>query len=205
MHKEIIVEAGNPDGTKALILLHGRGAGAADILELAQYLNVKDFVLLAPQATNNTWYPQSFLAAPKENEPWLTAALDLVGKTMENALAKGVAKENIYFLGFSQGACLASEFMARNAALYGGAAIFTGGVIGDTIYPENYKGDFKGTPVFIGTSNPDFHVPVERVHATTRIFKDLGADVTESVYDHIGHTIIQEEIELANRIVFRQV
>ncbi len=203
MHKEIIIESGNTaNAAKALIMLHGRGGDAQDILGLAEYLNVGNYWLLAPQATNNTWYPYSFLAPPAQNEPWLSSALDLVGKTVDKAAKKGIAKENIYFLGFSQGACLMLEYITRNAVHYGGAVAFTGGLIGDKIYPENYKGNFSGTPVFIGTSNPDIHVPVERVYATTNILKSMGADVTEKVYDNMGHTIIKDEIDNANNLVF---
>jgi phospholipase/carboxylesterase len=117
--------------------------------------------------------------------------------------SKGVPSENIYFMGFSQGACLTLEFVTRNAAMYGGVVAFTGGLIGDKIYNENYAGDFSGTPVFIGTSNPDPHVPVERVYATTNILKNMNADVTEKVYNNMGHTINEDEIVNANRLVFK--
>ena len=110
--------------------------------------------------------------------------------------------ENIYFLGFSQGACLTLEFVTRNANKYGGIVAFTGGLIGDKIYNENYKGNFQQTPVFIGTSDPDPHVPVERIYATSNILKDMNASVTEKIYAGMGHTINQDEIEQANRLVF---
>ncbi|MFT4153570.1 alpha/beta hydrolase [Parafilimonas sp.] len=204
MHKEIIIQTGNiNNATKALIMLHGRGGSAEDILSLATHLNVKAYALFAPQAANNTWYPYSFLAPPRENEPWLSAALELVGKTVDAAMKRGIAKKDIYFMGFSQGACLALEFIARHAAKYGGAVIFTGGLIGDKIYAENYKGNFDAMPVFIGTSDPDFHVPAARVYATTHILKNMGADVTEKVYNNMGHTIIKDEIDLANELVFK--
>lgn len=204
MHQDHIITIGNPNAIKALIALHGRGSNARDILSLAAHLQVKDYALYAPQATNNTWYPYSFLVPPQENEPWLSSALDLVGKTVDSIVQKGIAKEHIYFMGFSQGACLTLEYIARNAAKYGGAVAFTGGLIGDKIYAENYKGDFEGTPIFIGTSDPDFHVPVERVYASTNILKNMGADVTEKVYDNIGHTIIQDEIDLVNKLIFEK-
>lgn len=183
-------------------MLHGRGADARDILGLTQYLKVADFALLAPQATNNTWYPYSFLAPPEQNEPWLSYALELLKEMVNGAIRQGITTENIYFLGFSQGACLVLEFVARNAAGYGGVVGFTGGLIGDKIYQGNYSGDFKGAPIFIGTSNPDMHVPVERVHETTAILERMNAIVTEKVYDNMGHTISQDEIEMANRLVF---
>lgn len=202
MHSKNIISAGkelNRD-SRVLIMLHGRGAGAEDILSLSSYLNVQDFTLLAPQATNNTWYPYSFLAPPQQNEPWLSSALDLLKELVNELTGKGIPTTAIYFLGFSQGACLALEFVTRNAAGYGGVVAFTGGLIGDQIYSENYKGDFQNTPVFIGTSHPDPHVPVERVHATAAILKSMNADVTEKVYNHMGHTINQDEIDQANKI-----
>lgn len=205
MHKKNIVTAGKEltATSKVLVMLHGRGGSAEDILSFSTHLRVKDFSLLAPQATNNTWYPYSFLAPPLQNEPWLSSALKLLKELLEDIISKGVPTENIYFCGFSQGACLALEFIARNANKYGGVAAFTGGLIGDKIYSENYKGDFQGTPVFIGTSNPDPHVPVERVYATTNILKNMNADVTEKVYNNMGHTINQDEIENANHLVFK--
>ncbi|MBS7229600.1 dienelactone hydrolase family protein [Flavobacterium psychroterrae] len=202
MHQIQILKAGKTNGSKALILLHGRGASAQDIVSLTTHLKVDDFAFYAPQATGNSWYPNSFLAKPQENEPWLSSALDIVRQVVEQAQKNGITKDNIYFLGFSQGACLTAEFIARNASKYGGAVIFTGGLIGDQIYPENYSGNFEGTPVFIGTSNPDFHVPVERVYATTNILKEMGAEVTEKVYDNMGHTISMDEIDLANKHIF---
>src|SRR6476660_2588509 len=164
MHKKNIITAGKKfnNDSKVLIMLHGRGGTAEDILSLASYLNVKDFTLLAPQATGSTWYPYSFLAPPSQNEPWLSSALNLLKEILNDLYNKGVPSENIYFTGFSQGACLMLEFVTRNANKYGGIAAFTGGLIGDKIYRENYAGDFQDTPIFIGTSNPDPHIPVER-------------------------------------------
>lgn len=204
MHKENIVTAGRPIETasKALIMVHGRGASAEDILSLANWFPVSDYALLAPQATNHTWYPQSFLAPPAQNEPWLSSALDLLKKTTDQLQQQGIAREHIYFLGFSQGACLTLEFIARNTAKYGGAVAFTGGLIGDKIYPENYSGTFDGMPVFIGSSNPDFHVPVSRVHESAAVLQAMGAHVTEKIYDNMGHTIIEDEIRQASELIF---
>ena len=204
-HTKKIVAAGKniKETEKVLIMLHGRGGSAEDILSLADHLQVKDFALLAPQATGNTWYPYSFMAPPVQNEPWLSSALAVLKEVLNDVIAQGIAAKKIYFLGFSQGACLTLEFVTRNATKYGGVAAFTGGLIGDKIYPENYKGDFNGTPVFIGTSDPDPHVPVERVHATANILKSLNASVTEKIYNNMGHTISQDEIELANKLVFK--
>ena len=188
---------------KILIMIHGRGGSAEDILSLSAYLNVADFALLAPQATGNTWYPYSFLAPVAQNEPWLSSALNLLQTQVDELVQSGKKRENIYFLGFSQGACLTLEFTARNAARYGGIVAFTGGLIGDKINNENYKGSFENTPLFIGSSNPDPHIPVERVYASSNILRDMGANVTEKVYDGMGHTINNDEIELVNRLIFQ--
>ena len=204
-HTKKIVAAGKniKEAEKVLIMIHGRGGSAEDILSLAGHLQVKDFALLAPQATGNTWYPYSFMVPPVQNEPWLSSALAVLKEVVNDVIAQGVPAEKIYFLGFSQGACLTLEFVTRNATKYGGVAAFTGGLIGDKIYRENYKDDFNGTPVFIGTSDPDPHVPVERVYATTNILKSMNAAVTEKIYSNMGHTISQDEIELANKLVFK--
>ncbi|WP_291908980.1 dienelactone hydrolase family protein [Chitinophaga sp. CB10] len=204
-HQKNIITAGAPIAAakKALIMIHGRGASARDIITLAPHLNVKDYTIIAPQATGNTWYPQSFLAPPAQNEPWLSSALDLLSEVVADTVAAGIAKENIYFLGFSQGACLTLEFTTRHAARYGGIVAFTGGLIGDRIYPENYKGNFEQTPVYIGSSDPDFHVPVARVHASADLLQQMGADVTATIYPQMGHTITIDEIKEANRLVFR--
>jgi phospholipase/carboxylesterase len=204
MHQKNIITAGNELSatSKVLIMLHGRGATAASILSLSSALAVKDFALLAPQATNNTWYPYSFLVPSAQNEPWLSSALEVVKEIVSDLLQKGIPSDHIYFVGFSQGACLTLEFVTRNAKKYGGVVAFTGGLIGDKIYSENYAGDFRGTPIFIGTSDPDPHVPVERVHATTDILKRMNATVTAKIYDNMGHTISQDEIDIANKLVF---
>lgn len=205
MHAKNIIEAGKKTGEagRALIMVHGRGASAEDILSLADHLDVKDYSLIAPQATNHSWYPYSFLEQPSKNEPWLSSALSLLGEVTLD-MEKILGSENVYFLGFSQGACLALEFVARNAKRYGGVVAFTGGLIGDKLYMENYKGDFNGCPVFIGTSDPDPHVPVARVHETKGILESLHATVTEKVYKNMGHTIIQEEINYANGLVLNR-
>lgn len=204
MHQKNSIAAGKEltKNSKVLIMVHGRGGSAEDILTLSSHLTVNDFSLLAPQATNHTWYPYSFMAPPAQNEPWLSSALQVLKDMVNDLKSKGISAEHIFFLGFSQGACLTLEFVTRNAERYGGVVAFTGGLIGDKIYRDNYKGDFKGTPFFIGTSNPDPHVPVERVYATTNILKGLNAAVTEKVYEGMGHTINSDEIENANKLVF---
>ncbi|HEX2848060.1 MAG TPA: dienelactone hydrolase family protein [Chitinophagaceae bacterium] len=205
MNTKIYTAGKKPEeAKKALIMVHGRGGSAADILSLAQHLDVKDYALLAPQAAQHSWYPYSFLALPSDNEPALSSALSALDKAVKEAEAAGISKEHIYFLGFSQGACLALEFVARNAAKYGGVIAFTGGLIGDKIYEENYKGDFKQTPVFIGTSDPDPHVPVDRVLASTAVFRKMNASVLERVYPVMGHTITAEEIRQAEQWVLNR-
>ncbi|SIS57920.1 phospholipase/carboxylesterase [Chryseobacterium ureilyticum] len=204
-HTLNIKTAGIPlkQAKKALIMVHGRGGSAQDILSISQHLNVNDYAVLAPQALNHTWYPLSFMAPVDQNEPWLSSALEIIGETVQAVTDAGIAPENIYFFGFSQGACLALEFLVRNAQKFGGAVAIIGGVIGDKINRENYKGDFAGTSVLLATSNPDFHVPVERVYATANILKEMNAEVTEKVYANFGHFINEEEIQLANSIIFK--
>lgn len=204
MHKKEIRRAGQglEEAEKVLIMLHGRGAPAEDILGLASHLAVQHYSLLAPQATNYTWYPYSFLAPPAQNEPWLSSAIDVIDQIVHDVHTAGVGSENIFFAGFSQGACLTLEYVTRRAQRWGGVAAFTGGLIGDRIYRENYDGDFAGTPVFIGSSDPDPHVPVERVRESTRILKSMHASVKEQIYPNMGHTITEDEIGIANAWIF---
>jgi phospholipase/carboxylesterase len=204
MHQKEIVTAGKKltEAKKAIIMLHGRGATAQDIIGLADVLPVSDFAIIAPQATDYTWYPYSFLAPVQQNEPWLSSAIKLLEDVVADIQKAGIEDKNIYFAGFSQGACLTLEFVTRNARRWGGVAAFTGGLIGDKLYTENYRGDFAGTPVFIGTSDPDPHVPVQRVSASTALLKSMNAGVTEKIYPNMGHTITKDEIAIANKAVF---
>jgi phospholipase/carboxylesterase len=207
MHKKTFVTSGKnlKDSGKVVIMLHGRGADAQDIIGLASHLEVKDYSIIAPQATNNTWYPYSFLAPVKQNEPWLTSALEMIKSIVDDLNKQGIPSDKIYFVGFSQGACLTLEFVARDARKWGGVAAFTVGLIGDTIKTENYEGDFEGTKIFIGTSNPDPHVPVERVQASTAILRKMNAVVTEKIYPGMGHTVSEDEIQQANNLIFSNV
>jgi len=204
MHTKKIITSGKAlaAADRALIMVHGRGGSAEDILSLADDLPVADFALLAPQATGHSWYPYSFMAPPAQNQPWLESALGLLKELVDGVRSHGIAEDKIWFLGFSQGACLTLEFVTRNAARYGGVAAFTGGLIGDRLYPENYKGDFGGTPVFIGTGDHDPHVPLQRVEATTARLRGMNAIVTEKVYPGRPHTILPDEIVQASRIMF---
>lgn len=190
------------DAEKVLIMLHGRGSTAQNILRVADGLNVQDFALIAPQATNNTWYPYSFLVPQKQNQPWLDSALDLLKSLTDEMIEKGILSENIYFIGFSQGACLTLEFTARNPRHYGGIVALTGGLIGDQVSSDQYPGDFENTRIFISSGNPDPHIPVERISESERILTGMNANVRTIVYDHRPHIISKDEIEKVNEFIF---
>jgi predicted esterase len=185
----------------AMILIHGRGASAYDILELSVLLAHPDIAYLAPQAANNTWYPYSFLSPMAQNEPGLSSALQVVGDLVAQVQNAGIPVNKIIIGGFSQGACLSSEFAARNARRYGALFAFSGGLIGPPGTPRDYHGSLEGTPVFIGCSNVDFHIPLQRVQETAGVLAELGGAVTEKIYPNMGHTIIQDEIDEARRIL----
>lgn len=197
-----VVEAGVKlvDADRALILLHGRGGSAEDILGLADHLPVDGYALLAPQAPQNSWYPYSFLAPPVRNQPFLDASLGLLADLVAEALAAGIGREKLYFAGFSQGACLTLEFAARHAARYGGVVAFTGGLIGDRIYAENYTGAFGGTPFLITGGEPDPHVPAGRVRSTVKLLREMGAAVTDRLYPGRPHTIVSDELTEAAKL-----
>ncbi|RFM31762.1 alpha/beta hydrolase [Chitinophaga silvisoli] len=204
-HQKNIVTAGVPlaQAKKALIMIHGRGASAQDIISLAGYLNVGDYALLAPQASGHTWYPYSFMAPVAQNEPGLSSAIEVINSIVDDVLKAGIPASNIYFMGFSQGACLTLEYVTRHAQPYGGVVAFTGGLIGAELNLANYHGDFGGSPVFIGSSDPDMHVPVTRVRESEAVIKKMGADITVKIYPGMGHTVSQDEVETANRLVFK--
>ena len=190
------------EAENVIIMLHGRGGDAEDLVHsLNNHLSLDGMAILAPQATNHTWYPYSFMAPQTQNEPWLSSALNIIQQTVEIALAGGKTTRNLFFLGFSQGACLMLEYVAQHAATYKGIFAYTGGLIGDKIYPKNYAGNFHNTPVLLGCSDVDPHVPLQRVYATENILKDRGAQVHLRVYPDMGHTINGDEIELTNRIL----
>lgn len=199
-HTKNIIQGGIPakDASRTMILVHGRGGSAYGMLELATELKLDEFTLLAPQAHLNTWYPYSFMAPKEQNEPGLSTGLGVIGKAVKDLKEAGFADEEIYFLGFSQGACLTSEFLARNAGRYGGAFILSGGLIGDKVDRSPYQGEFRKTPVFFGISDIDAHVPLERVHETVEIFREMGASVTERIYPKAPHTIRRDEVDFIN-------
>jgi predicted esterase len=177
------------------ILVHGRGATAHDIIGLAHEFRRTDVAWLAPQAAGRTWYPYSFLSPIAQNEPGITSGLRVIAGLIEEAGRQGVAADRVALMGFSQGACLALEFAARHAARYKAIAGFSGGLIGPPGTPRNYPGAFDGTPVFLGCSDVDAHVPVERVHESADVFRRMGASVDERIYPRMGHTIVPDEIE----------
>lgn len=185
----------------AMVMVHGRGATAESILELAFELNQPGFAYLAPQAAQNTWYPNSFLAPIPSNEPWLSSALALLASVLKQVQAGGMPLERTILLGFSQGACLALEFAARHAQRYGGIACLSGGLIGPDGTPRDYSGSLTGTPVFLGCSDRDFHIPKERVEQSAEVLQQMGADVTMRLYPRMGHMVNQDEINFVSSMM----
>jgi len=185
----------------AMILVHGRGATAQSILALGNELAHPDLAYLAPQAAGNTWYPHSFLTPLAQNEPYLSSALQRIGEVVAQVEAAGISAEQIILGGFSQGACLASEFVARNARRYGGLLVFSGGLIGPPGTPRTYAGSLADTPIFLGCSDVDFHIPKERVMESAEVFRRMGAQVTAKLYPNLGHTIIEDELLYARQMV----
>lgn len=183
----------------AVVLIHGRGATAESILELGNYWNVDGVAYLAPQATGNTWYPQAFIAPVEANEPYLSSALEKVGSVIEYINNAGIPHENIMIGGFSQGACLASEYVARNPRRYGGLAVLSGGLIGEMGMPLEYDYDddnnLKNTPIFMGCSDIDAHIPLARFEESAEILASMGGLVSKQVYPRMGHTINEHELD----------
>jgi phospholipase/carboxylesterase len=179
----------------AMILVHGRGASAESILELTSVLDHPAFAYLAPQAAGGTWYPNSFLAPIASNEPGISSGLATIRAIVSSVEAAGIPAERTILLGFSQGGCLASEYVARHARRYGGLAALSGGLIGPDGTPRDYPGSLDGTPVFVGCSDVDFHIPRERVELTARVLAELGGAVDMRLYPGMGHTVNQDEID----------
>lgn len=182
------------EANSAMILVHGRGASARDILSLTQLWRADGIAYLAPQAAGATWYPHRFMESLESNEPWLSSALALLGNLVAEIGAAGIPPERTILLGFSQGACLASEFVARNARRWGGVVGLSGGLIGPAGTPRDYPGTLDSTPIFLGCSDIDFHIPKERVIESADILKRLGGDVTMRLYPGMGHEVNQDEI-----------
>jgi predicted esterase len=184
-----------------LILVHGRGASAENILSLARELRLDDVACVAPQAADHTWYPYSFLAPVSKNEPWLSSALGVLSGVIEDLGKQGVRAARIALLGFSQGGCLSLEYGARHATRYAGIFGLSGGLIGPPGTPRGYPGSFEGTPVFLGCSDVDSHIPLERVRESAEVFRRMGADVDERIYPRMGHTVNADEIDAVSRIL----
>ncbi len=186
----------------AMIMIHGRGATAPSILEFANEFNTdKKLTLRAPQASGNTWYPYSFMENTEKNEPGLSSGLQEIFTIVQELKSEGIARDKIYLLGFSQGACLASEFVARHPAKYAGLFALSGGLIGDAVNADNYTGDLEGTPIFMGCSDVDPHIPKERVNESEEIFQKLGAKVTKKLYPGMGHFVNEDEIKHINSVL----
>lgn len=189
------------DAQTAMLMLHGRGATAEDILTLAPELRQDSFAYLAPQAANHTWYPYSFLTPIERNEPWLSSALELVAALLDKIVQVGIPKDRIMLLGFSQGACLALEYAARNPGKYGGVVGLSGGLIGPPGIQWDYSGSLESTPVFLGCSDVDPHVPKQRILETADAFRKMDAQVEYQLYPGMGHTVNMDEIARARRIM----
>ena len=187
----------------AVILVHGRGDSASGILGLVDEFDAPDVMWMAPQAAGNTWYPYSFLAPMEQNEPGLTSGLSVIGDLVEQLEAEGIGADRVVLMGFSQGACLAQEFAARHARRYHAIIGLSGGLIGPPGTPREYVGSFDGTPVFLGCSDVDPHIPVDRVHESASVFARMGAVVDKRIYPRMGHTINRDEIQAAGTLLER--
>lgn len=198
-----VLTAGAPlaDAAAATIMVHGRGADAADILALATEFGRADIAYLAPEAAGRTWYPRTFLAPIRDNEPFLSSALAAIAAVLDQIGEAGIPPERTMLFGFSQGACLATEFAARNARRYGGVVGLSGGLIGPDDTPREYPGSLAGTPVLLGCSDIDPHIPVERVRESAAILGRLDGEVDARIYPGLGHTIIADEIEAIRKIL----
>jgi phospholipase/carboxylesterase len=200
-----VLQAGAPlkAADLAVVLLHGRGGSAEDILELGSALHLPNVAYLAPQAAGNTWYPLSFLAPRKANEPYLSSALAKVDSVVRSLEQSGFGRERIVVAGFSQGACLATEFVASHPARYAGLIAFTGGLIGPPHSLESPVGTLAGTPALFSSGDPDPHVPWTRVEESAAILSAMGAAVTTKRYPGRPHTVTQEELELARQLLLQ--
>ena len=185
----------------AALMVHGRGATAEDILALADQFHLPEFAYAAPQAADNTWYPKRFLEPLENNEPWLSSALTFLEQTLQQIFDSGVPAERVVLLGFSQGACLALEFAARHARRYGAIAGLSGALIGPDDASRQYPGSLDGTPIFLGCSDVDPHVPKECVLQTAEVLQQLGGRVTAQLYPEMAHTVNQEEIEFVRALM----
>ncbi len=198
-----IARAGAPlSRAKAVtILLHGRGASAQGILSLAEVLAQPDLAYFAPQAAGHSWYPHSFLVPLADNEPWLSSALQMIVDLLGDLDQAGFPSDRTVLLGFSQGGCLALEFAARNARRYGAVIGLSAGLIGPDDAPRQYGGSLAGTPILLGCSNIDPHIPIRRVHESAHQLRKMGGEVTEQIYEGMGHTINDDEIRQIRMLI----
>jgi phospholipase/carboxylesterase len=183
----------------------GRGASADDILSLAEAFTDPEIAYFAPQAAGHSWYPHSFLAPLAHNEPWLSSALQVITGMVRDLERDGIPSSRIVLFGFSQGGCLALEFAARNAGRYGAVIGLSAGLIGPDGTPRTYAGSLQGTPVFLGCSDVDPHIPLARVHESSRALSDLGGTVEERIYPGMGHTINEDEIKRVRSLLTQHV
>lgn len=187
--------------SSAVIMVHGRGATARGILGMANEFDTERVAYLAPQAQRSEWYPQSFLAPVEQNEPGRSSGLQAIDDTLTQLTESAIPAERTLLLGFSQGGCLATEYVARNPRRYGGLGALSGGLIGESISPDDYEGDLEGTPAFFGCSDVDPHIPAERVHESASVFEKLGAEVEKRLYEGMGHTVNQDELQYVSGLV----
>jgi len=188
----------------AVILVHGRGGSAADLLALAREFETEDVLYAAPSAAGNSWYPYSFLTPMDRNEPGLSSGLRAIGTLMETLAGEGLPPSRVALLGFSQGACLSLEYAARHAQRYAAVIGLSGGLIGPPGTPRDYAGSLAGTPVFLGCSDVDPHIPVERVRESAEVFGRLEAVVDERIYPRLGHTVNEDEIAAVRALLSRR-
>jgi len=198
-----VLTAGVPlaTATAAMIMLHGRGATAESILELAADLQQPGFAYLAPQAANYSWYPNSFLAPTSSNEPGLSSGLAVIASLLAQVAEAGIPHERAMLLGFSQGACLSLEFVAHHARRYGGVAGLSGGLIGPDGTARDYPGSLAGTPIFLGCRDTDFHIPKKRVEESAQVLQSMGGNVTMRLYPRMGHTVNRDEIRFVQSMM----
>jgi predicted esterase len=198
-----VLRAGSPvaDARLVAVMIHGRGASAENILQLAREFRAADIAYLAPQAAGSTWYPYSFLSPIDQNEPGMSSGLSVIERLIDDVTRQGIQPERIVLMGFSQGACLSLEFAARHPRQYAAIVGLSGGVIGPPGTPRDYAGTFGQTPVFLGCSDVDPHIPLERVHETAAVFRRMGASVDERIYPGMGHTVASDELEAVDALL----
>jgi predicted esterase len=184
-----------------MIMVHGRGASAEDMLGLATEFGTTDVAYLAPQAAGRTWYPYSFLSPIEDNEPGISSGLRVIGSLIDGLVAQQIPHARIALLGFSQGACLSLEFAARHPQRYKAVVGLSGGLIGPPGTPRDYPGTFDGAPVFLGCSDIDPHIPLARVRETGEVLRRMGASVDERIYPGMGHTVNADEIEAVKALL----